>query len=190
MSYAFITGHSQISLSKIPDYVLRIVSSISTTGFDSDDGSGGITSKILLFTLAIIGGCSGSTSGGIKIFRIQVLYRVLKHHIKQTITPYEVKLSTYQGQRISDSLITSVISFFAVLVLVFVISVVLISLTTGLDEVRSCGAVVSCLFNLGYDIKIGQIPPSAQTILIIDMIIGRLEIIPLFIICNYAYWKR
>ncbi|MDR1289372.1 MAG: hypothetical protein LBJ77_03205 [Holosporales bacterium] len=188
--FVFVTEKGRVSMSHVSGYVLRVVSSISTTGFDSDDGSIGMALKVLLFTLAIIGGCSGSTSGGIKIFRIQVLFRVLKHHIAQTISPYEIKSSTYQGQKISDSLVTSVISFFSVLAMVFIVSVVLVSLGSELDEIKSCKAVVSCLFNLGYDINIVQIPPIAKIILIIDMIIGRLEIIPIFIIFTHGYWKK
>ena len=185
---SIIGGNEDITIKKICDYIFQVMSAITTTGFDFSRTYN--TPPVLIFALAIIGGCSGSTTGGIKIFRVQILYAIVKNHINQMVRPLDVNIPKYQGQKINEGLLKSVISFFWLLIISFVFSVAFISVISGKDSVKCCYSVVSCLFNLGYDMEFSSFHPLAKIILISDMIIGRLEIIPIFIIFSKAFWRR
>lgn len=185
---SIIGGNEGVTSKKFCDYIFQVMSAITTTGFDFSKTYN--TPQILIFVLAIIGGCSGSTAGGIKIFRIQILYAIVKHQIHQMVHPLDVNIPKYQGQRINESLIKSVISFFWLLIISFVVSVALVNIISGNDSIKCCCSVVSCLFNLGYDMEFSSFHPLAKIILVVDMIIGRLEIIPIFIIFSRAFWRR
>lgn len=183
-----IKNGESISFSGIVNHIFHTISAITTTGLDFSNSY--VQSNMVLILLAIVGGCSGSTAGGIKIFRIQVIYAILKNHIRKTIKPFDVSIPKYQGKKIDKNLTASVISFIAILALVFTCSVVLIEIFTAKGGYEAVYATVSCLFNLGYGADFANFPPFAKFILICDMITGRLEIIPVFVILNRIFWKR
>ena len=183
-----ISRGDAVSFSGIANHIFQVVSAITTTGVDFSKSY--LHSNIVLILLAVIGGCSGSTTGGIKIFRIQILYAILKNHIRKIIRPFDVSIPKYQAKRIDDNLITSVVSFIAVLVSIFVISVIILDFLSGGNSLESAYSTVSCLFNLGYGADFANLPPVSKFVLICDMIIGRLEIIPVVIVLNRIFWKR
>jgi trk system potassium uptake protein TrkH len=171
----------------ISDQIFQVISAITTTGYDS---SKNYIPPIVLLSLAVIGGCSGSTSGGIKIFRVQVLYAMVKHHISKVTRPLDVSAPKYQNQRVSSELATSVITMIALIATVFVVSVFIICVTSNFKLGEGSYSVVSCLFNLGYDSQFSALPALPKLVLICDMIIGRLEAIPIFVILSRGFWRR
>ena len=183
-----INNTESMSLAGIATHTFQIVSAITTTGLDFSRSY--LSSNIVLILLAIIGGCSGSTTGGIKIFRIQILFAILKNHIKKLVRPFDVSIPKYQDKKIDDNLTISVVSFLVILAVVFVASVIALEFLTGKNSSESAYATVSCLFNLGYGADFADFSSTSKFVLICDMIIGRLEVIPVFIIFNKLFWKK
>ena len=183
-----ITSNETVSLNGIASHIFQVISAITTTGLDCSKSY--IAPKIVLILLAIIGGCSGSTAGGIKIFRIQILYAVLKNHINKMVRPFDVTIPKYQNKKIDNSLIVSIISLIVILAIVFIVSVAAIELLSGRETLECIYSVTSCLFNLGYDVGFSEFSPPSKLVFIFDMIIGRLEVIPFFIILSKIFWKK
>ena len=181
-----IADGEHITLEAIATHVYATISAITTTGLNFSDYN---PSNVLMLLLAIVGGCSGSTTGGIKIFRIQILYIVLKNHIRKLVRPFDIGFPKYQEKKIDDVLTKSVITFILSLIIVFVISCMLLEICTNMSSTEISYRVFSCLFNLGCCENFGILPTVSKIVLICDMIAGRLEIIPAFIIFNKIFWK-
>ena len=178
--FTMILDKEHVTFHKIASHVFTTISAITTTGLDLSNNF--MPSDLILIILAIIGGCSGSTTGGIKIFRIQILLIILTNYIKKLIYPYDVSVPKYQTQRVSNELSSSVISFLVALVLTFLFSTLLLEMYLNIGFTETACVVSSCLFNWGIPISDVQLPAVAKLILILDMIAGRLEVVPLFII--------
>lgn len=170
------------SIRDISSYILQTISAMTTTGLTYP--SKYLYPQLLLILLALIGGCSGSTTGGIKIFRIQILWAVLKNQINKLLKPYDVSVPKYQNKKIDESLLVSISSFFFALIIVFISSVGIVELATGKDVSECVFSVCSCLFNLGYDFNISEFGKISQIVFLCDMIIGRLEIIPFIVVLS------
>ncbi|MDR3224393.1 MAG: hypothetical protein LBT03_02335 [Holosporales bacterium] len=179
-----ITTNSEMTVKVIADHVFQVMSAISTTGYDCTKN---YIQPIVLISLALIGGCSGSTSGGIKIFRVQIIYALIKHHIQSIINPNNVIVPKYQNKKIENELIASVVSFIALLVIVFIVSSLVIGITSEKDVATCCYAVLSCLFNLGYDVHFTEFSNIPKFMLVLDMITGRLEVIPIIVVLSRRF---
>ncbi|MDR3030979.1 MAG: hypothetical protein LBU35_01170 [Holosporales bacterium] len=192
--FLFIRYNTNISMRIITDSAFNIISAITTTGLVLQNETLSFFKepcvKICIFVLAMIGGCSGSTTGGIKIFRIQILYSLFKNYINKLSNPFNAEMPKYQTKKIEETLITSIISFLFLLFLSFTFSTILITITSNVSASLAVSAVISCLFNLGYNIDYEVISPVSKIILSIDMIIGRLEIIPIVAIFSKSFWKK
>lgn len=187
---SFIGDKENISVKNAIDYFFEILSSLTTTGLTiSDSGHSSAIFRTILIIAMIVGSCSGSTTGGIKIFRLQILYAVCKQQIRQLSRPYDVTVPKYEGAKIDSGLLTSVVSFCALFIITIIISILLITMT-GNDALNSSLAVLSCVCSSGYCVNFQSLDSIATVILIIDMLIGRLEIIPMFIIFSAVFWKR
>lgn len=178
---ALINDHIN-SINEVSTFIFQTISTITTTGLYYP--SLYIQPQLIIILLAVIGGCSGSTTGGIKIFRIQILWAILKNQINKILKPFDVSVPKYQNKKIEESLIISISSFFFALAIVFISSVVIIEITTEKSTLECVYSVCSCLFNLGFNFNISEFGKIPQIILICDMIIGRLEFIPFFIILS------
>jgi trk system potassium uptake protein TrkH len=152
---------------------------------------------IFIFFLSFIGGCTGSTTGGIKIFRFQILASFIRSHLKHLLRPHGVFLPLYQGQKISENLVASVFSFVGLYMLTVAVMALLLTIS-GLDFVSGLSGAASCLGNVG--IGVGKvfgpsgspetISISAKILLIITMILGRLELLTVLVFLLPSFWKR
>lgn len=183
-----VVAKSGISLGGVSSHVFVVISAITTTGLEFSNNY--MPSELILILLAIIGGCSGSTSGGIKIFRIQILYSILKNHIKKIIKPFDVTMPKYQNKKIDNSLVISIASFIMTLFTVFCLSEIVIEVFSN-NPIHDCSySTLSCLFNLGCGSNFSGYQSLSKVVLIIDMIIGRLEFIPFIIVISRGFWKN
>lgn len=187
IAITLITDSEKITLNSIATHVHTTISAITTTGLAFSDY---MPSNMVLLLLVITGGCSGSTTGGIKIFRIQIIFAVLKNHIRKLVRPFDISFPKYQEKKIDDALIKSVITFILSLVVVFTLSCILLESITDMSFSEVVCRVFSCLLNLGCGKNFEILSPSSKLILICDMIAGRLEIIPAFIIFSKVFWKN
>ena len=177
--------------------IFNVVSLTSSTGFYADNyflwGSFPVT-LVLIFSLT--GGCSGSTTGSIKIFRWQVIFAQLKRSFIITTEPNRMIPLKIGGTSISSSVAHSVFIFFATYMLSLATLTILVSLS-GVDFVTSFSAVTACMTNvgMGFSIQLGPdgtyafFSDGAKLILSFAMILGRLEVMTVLVLFTKSFWR-
>lgn len=175
--------------------LFEVVSIATTTGFATADfAAWPFVLPFLLFIVAFVGGCAGSTGGGMKAIRVLLIYKQGMREIKRLIHPNAV-IPVKVGKRpVPDRVIEAVWGFFSVYLFVFVVLLLLV-LATGLDQVTAWSAVGATINNLGPGLgdvaeHYGNIPDTAKWILCFAMLMGRLEIFTLLILFTPAFWRN
>lgn len=175
----------------------NIASIVTTTGFASADYTlWGSFAVVFFFMLGVMGGCSGSSSGGIKVFRYQVLYETAKSQIYQLIQPHGVFLPKYNRRPIAESVSNSVMTFFILFAVMFTATALLLSLM-GLDYVTSMSAAATTLANVGPGLgpiigpsgNFAPLPDGAKYLLCFAMIAGRLELFTVLVLFSPSFWR-
>ncbi|MEN1944077.1 TrkH family potassium uptake protein [Luteimonas sp. MJ293] len=175
----------------------NVVSVISTTGYASTDyglWGGGVVG--IFFGMLFIGGCTGSTSGGIKIFRFEVTFVMLRAHFLRLIYPRGVFPRTYGSHVIPDEVIGSVIAFLAVYFLCYATGTVVL-MGLGLDFLTSASGAASALSNVGPGLgdtigpagTFGPLPDTAKWALSLLMLLGRLELFTVLVLFLPRFWR-
>lgn len=172
----------------------QVVSAMTTTGFTTTEFYlwGGFV-PILMICAAFIGGCAGSTAGGMKVIRITLLYRQSVREIRRLIHPHAVIPVKIGGQRTSQTVMDAVWGFFFLYIASFALMTVLLN-ATGIDSVAAFSAVAACITNLGPGLsEVGSnyagLNTPAKLILSFAMLAGRLEIYTLLVLLTPAFWK-
>lgn len=173
----------------------ELVSILTTTGFGVADFSIWPTFlPFLIFMFAFMGGCAGSTGGGIKMIRVVLIIKQGLREIYRLIHPSAIIPVKIGTKSVSDRVIEAVWGFFAIYVIAFLVMVVLL-LATGLDFVTSFTAVGACINNLGpglgeVAVHYGAINTQAKWLLCFAMLLGRLEVFTLLVLFTPMFWKR
>jgi trk system potassium uptake protein TrkH len=172
----------------------QVVSVATTTGFGITDFSGwpSFLPFLLLYT-TFIGACAGSTGGGMKVMRVMLLYRQGQREILRLLHPNGVFTIKLGKRRVPDRVIESVWGFCVVYMVTF-FTLMLALLACELDAITAFSALASCMNNLGPALgdataNYGSLPPAAQLILSLAMILGRLEVFSLLILLSPAFWR-
>ena len=175
----------------------NVVSIATGTGFASTDYQlWGHFAVVAFFLLALSGGCTGSTTGGLKIFRFQVLAILLRLVIRRQIMPHGVFNLRYEGRPLTDDVITSVMAFvFAFLATVAVLALALSAL--GIDFLTAASAALACVANVGPGLgpvvgpagTYATLPDSAKWLLSAGMLLGRLELFTVFALLSRRFWQ-
>ena len=175
-----------------------VVSIATGSGFSTYDFSlwGTFTTTLFLFIM-LIGGCSGSSSCGLKVFRIQILLRSSITLIKKIIQPRGIFIPTYNSSEISEEILNSVTGYFFLYLLIFGILTLLLSFD-GHDLITSLSGSAASLANVGPGLS-EMIGPAgnysfmssfSKFFLSIGMLVGRLELFPLLILFSPELWKK
>jgi len=175
----------------------QVASIITTAGFSSADFElWPAFSKTVLVMLMFFGACAGSTAGGIKIARVVILFKSAARDIQRMIHPHAVATVRFEGKTLDDKTIRGTHLYLSVYLMLFVLSVLLISLE-GNDLVTSFTSVAACLNNIGPGL--GKVGPMgnfgfysvpAKLLLSFDMLAGRLDIFPMLVLCAPAVWLK
>ncbi|GAA3958310.1 TrkH family potassium uptake protein [Allohahella marinimesophila] len=175
----------------------NVMSVVTTTGYaNANYGLWGPAAVAIFFFLTFVGGCSGSTSGGIKIFRFQLFFIMLQRQFKQAIHPNAVLVSKYGTRLVTEEILQSTIAFVFLLITTLVVLTLLLSLT-GLDFITSITGASTALMNVGPGLgeMIGPagnfqgVSDAAKSILMAGMILGRLEFTAIMIIFTRVFWR-
>ncbi|MBT4921767.1 MAG: TrkH family potassium uptake protein [Rickettsiales bacterium] len=175
----------------------NVVSILTTTGYTSYDYySWGGFAVILFFFIGVIGGCTGSTTGGIKIFRFQILFSTAKEQLARLIHPHVVYTIHYSENSVSAIGTSAVMGFFVLFTFCFTVIALLLSFS-GLDFITSFSAATSVMANLGPGLgdligpsgNYASLSDNVKWILTVGMIVGRLEIFTVFILFTKLFWK-
>ena len=174
--------------------VFQVVSAMTTTGFTTApffEWGGAL--PVILILLAFIGGCAGSTAGGMKVIRVILLYRQSLREIRRLVHPHAVIPVKIGGQRTSDTVISAVWGFFFLYIANFAVMTILLT-ATGLDAETAYSAVGACITNLGPALGLAgpnyaELNDPAKVVLSIAMLLGRLEIYTLLVLLTPAFWR-
>jgi len=150
-------------------------------------------SRLILFSLMFIGGCGGSTGGGIKVIRIYVLLKYAEQKIRQTLYPHAVLVLKVGKKPISDEIIHGISAFFFVYIFIFIACSIAMT-AMGLDMVSATSSVAATLGNVGPGFGLvaadfTAVPTVGKVILIFCMWIGRLELFTVLALLAPSFWK-
>ena len=194
VSYLYFTDTYSFSES-ILNGAFELVSLLTTTGFGvADYASWPGFLPSMLFLLAFMGGCGGSTAGGVKVIRALLIFKQGLREIYRLIHPNAVIPVKIGKNRVPDRVVEAVWGFFAVYMLSFIM-MFLILLGTGLDFVTAFSAVGACINNLGpgmgdVSAHYGAINDTAKWVLAFAMLLGRLEVFTLLVLFTPAFWRH
>ncbi|WP_330926278.1 TrkH family potassium uptake protein [Candidatus Sororendozoicomonas aggregata] len=170
---------------------------VTTTGFALTDYTlwGGFAAALFLF-LTVIGGCSGSTTGGIKIFRLQIGARLLGIQLRLLSHPRSCLVHSYNGQLITEDILRSLIGFGFFFGLLSILMTLLLCLM-GLDLITSMSGALTAIANVGPGLgdiigpagNFKSLPDSAKWLLSGGMLMGRLEITTVLVLFTASFWK-
>ncbi len=186
--------HYQGFAEPVRSAIFQVVSIITSTGFTTADfSSWPLFLPALLIFSSFIGGCAGSTAGGIKVIRIVVLFHNGVREVRQLIHP-RASLPMRIGRRVLPERVSAAIwGFFSVYVTMFAL-MLLALMGTGLDQITAFSAVAACINNLGpglgrVSVHFGTISDVAKWVLTFAMLAGRLEIFTLLVLVTPEFWR-
>jgi trk system potassium uptake protein TrkH len=185
-----------------PEQALReaafnITSIMSGTGYASVDYmTWGPFLIALFFFIGLIGGCAGSTACSIKIFRYQILFASVRAQLGRIHSPHAVFTPRFEGRSISDDILNSVMTFFVFFIVTLGVVAVALGLT-GLDFITSVSGAATALANVGPGLgdiigPAGNFAPlndTAKWILTIAMLVGRLELMAVYVMLTLSFWR-
>ncbi len=182
----------------IRSILFNVISILTGTGYVNAqfDGWGGFP-LILFLALMFIGGCAGSTTCGIKIFRIQILYSFISNQLKKIIYPKGIFILKYDQNPVDNKFISSIISFIFMYLVIFFIITALLSLT-GLDFITSISGAATSISNVGPGLgpiigpngNFSSLPDISKWILTLGMILGRLELFAILVLFLPSFWRN
>ena len=185
------------ALQAFQDAAFQVGSIITTTGYATVDfDKWPQLSRTIMVLLMFIGACAGSTGGGIKVSRVLILLKSVKKELKQYLHPSVVEKIKMDGKIVEHEVVRSTNVFMVAYVLIFAVSVLLISLDEY-DLVTNFTAVTATFNNIGPGLALvgptgnfGFFSNFSKVVLIFDMLAGRLEIFPVLLLFSRETWKR
>ena len=178
--------------------LFNVISIATTTGYASTDYQlWGAFPMMVFFLLMFAGGCTGSTAGGVKIFRYQILWLLVSSQVRRTLYPHLAQSMRY-GERIVDQQIVFSVSLFVFLYMASVGVLAMLLAALGLDLMSALTGAASAIGNVGPGLgevigpagNFGSLPDSAKWAIAVGMLAGRLELLTLIVILSRDFWMR
>lgn len=174
----------------------QVVGVITTTGFGTDNFDlYPPMSQLILITLMFVGGMAGSTAGGIKVFRIMVVFKAIVQEAKKVVRPASVHVVKISGKPVNREVVTGILAYFALAIFIFAIASLYMTFL-GLDIVTATTSVAATFFNIGPGLRLvgpvesfAFIPSSGKMVLSFCMILGRLEFYAILTLIMPDFWK-
>ena len=181
----------------VREALFNTVSIISGTGYASVDYMqwGGFA-VALFFFMGLIGGCAGSTACSIKVFRYQLLFASIRAQLRRIRSPHGIFTPRYDGRPVTEEVLASVMTFFMFFTLTLGLVSVALSMT-GLDFVTSVSGAAAALGNIGPGLgdiigpagNFSSLNDTAKWILTVAMLLGRLELMVVYVIFTVKFWR-
>ena len=193
--YLILNNPNQINFRSIFFNVISILTGTGYVNAQYDDW--GSFPIILFLLLMFIGGCAGSTTCGIKIFRIQILYSFISNQLKKIIYPKGVFVLKYDYNPVDNKLISSIISFIYMYLVIFFLLSALLSLS-GLNFITAISGAATSISNVGPGLgsiigpngNFSSLPDVSKWILTLGMILGRLELFAILVLFLPSFWRN
>ena len=193
--YLLLNQTTQLNFRSV---LFNVISILTGTGYvNAQFDSWGGFPLILFIILMFIGGCAGSTTCGIKIFRLQILYSFVSNQFKKIIYPKGIFILKYDKNPVDDKFISSIISFIYMYFVIFFAITSLLSLT-GLDFITSISGAATSISNVGPGLgsiigpngNFSSLPDISKWILSLGMILGRLELFAILVLFLPSFWRN
>ncbi|MDA8747861.1 TrkH family potassium uptake protein [Litoreibacter sp.] len=177
--------------------LFNAVSILTGTGYASDNYRlWGPFAVALFFLMGLIGGCAGSTSCSIKVFRFQLLFASIKTQIRRIHSPHGIFQPRYQGRTVPEDVLSSVMTFLVMFIVSLGILAILLGMT-GLDFITSVSGAAAALGNIGPGLgdtigpagNFSTINDTAKWLLCAGMLIGRLELLAVYVLFTVNFWR-
>jgi trk system potassium uptake protein TrkH len=170
---------------------------ISTSSFNTVDYTKWPEySKWLLLLLMLIGGCAGSTCGGLKLSRVMVLLKAGFAELQHMSRPRSVRVITVDGKPVKAETLRAICLYFVLYIFIILISTLLIA-TDGFDTATSFSAALACLSNIGPGLGVNgptgnycMFSPQIKMLLCLIMLMGRLELYPILVLFLPSTWRK
>lgn len=177
--------------------LFQVTSILTTTGFGTADYEiWPVITQYTLLLLMFIGGCAGSTGGGIKVARILLLFKHAQVQLFRLIHPRAVRLVKLGNRPVDREVLQAILGFFALFIGIFVIASLLMA-ACGMDLVSGAAAVIACLANIGPGLgsvgptdNYAHVPVVGKGILIFCMLMGRLELFTVLVLLFPSFWRK
>ena len=189
---------SDFSFMKLRPIFFNVISILTGTGYVTGEFDiWGSFTLVFFLMLMFIGGCAGSTTCGIKIFRIQILYLFVVNQLKKIIYPKGIFLIKYDKNTIDDKFMASIISFIFLYLVIFFLITAFLTLS-GLDFVTSISGAATSISNVGPGLgstigpsgNFANLPEVSKWILTLGMILGRLELFAILVLFLPSFWRN
>lgn len=175
----------------------QVSSIITTTGYATTDFNLWPTySRILLLLLMFVGGCAGSTAGGLKMSRIIIFFKAARQDLNKMLHTHAVTTIRFEGKPLDEKTLQGVHNYFNIYMLLIMLSTVLVSLD-GFDLTTTFTAVITCMNNVGPGMEMvgpmanfSQFSDPVKYLLSFDMLAGRLELYPMLALFAPRLWRR
>ena len=190
--------NNNFSLSNIRSISFNVVSILTGTGYVTQEfDKWGSFPLFYFLILMFIGGCAGSTTCGVKIFRVQILYKFILNQLKKVIYPRGIFVIKYENNNVNDKFLASIISFIYLYIIIFFTLTALLSIT-GLDFVTSISGAATSISNVGPGLgtiigpngNFSELPDISKWILSTGMILGRLELFAILVLFLPSFWRN
>ena len=177
--------------------IFNVISIVTGTGYATTDyGQWGPFALAFFFCIMFVGGCAGSTSCGIKIFRFQVVLQMLKVYLMRILYPHGIFVARYNSRPLPDNVTAAVLSFFFLFFICFIFSALMLNIM-GLDNLTAMSAAASAIANVGPGLGdiVGPagtyklLPDAAKWLLAFTMLVGRLEIFTVLVLFSPVFWR-
>ena len=193
-----LASHPLNTVDRVRTALFHVVALMSNTGFQGENYDYDMWGRLFLIptvVMMIIGGCAGSTSGGIKVVRVLVLFKYIKKSVYELIHPSSVYTIKISDQRVDDVSVRRVVSFFSLFIVLFVVNVVLLT-ASGMKLEDAGISFMTCFSNYGPGSGVtgpsstyADIPTLAKWLLSFDMLVGRLEIFTILLLFSRSFWQ-
>ncbi len=191
----YLSGEMHSLQMSARDATFEVVTVITSTGFELNNfARWPLFLPALLMIISFVGGCGGSTSGGIKVMRVMLLAKLGYRELKLLMHPrgvFPIKIGT---RTIPEDTLQAVWGFFAVYMLTFVVLMLLIMMS-GLDQLSAFAAITTCMNNAGPGLGVvsesfAHVSDAGKVVSVVAMLVGRLEIFTVLVLFHPAFWRN
>ena len=188
------TGTAESPLKALEIGAFEVAAVITSTGYGvADFAAWPLDLPVLLIFLSFIGGCAGSSAGGIKVIRFLILGKQARSHVRRLIHPRSMNPIRVDHRVVDAAVIEGIWGFFMVYIAIFA-TFMLILTFDGMDQVTAFGAVATCLNNLGPGLgEVSQnftsVSDGGKLLLVLAMLFGRLEIFTILVLMTPGFWR-
>ncbi len=192
-----VVGRQAFSFPVFTDALFQVVTVVTTTGYATQDFAlWPILAQMVLFVLMISGSCAGSTAGGVKTVRMVLLMKNLRREVHRIIHPRVVQPIRLDGERVEESTLSGVSLFFYAYILLTMVGAVVVA-WDNVGFVESISASLTCIGNVGPALgalgpngNFGGLSALSKLVLSANMLLGRLEIMPLLVLLFPSMWRK